>query len=147
MTEDKPELETQTAPETAPEPISEPATAVVTRAEIILDRLAEQQQLILDELRRLDDSGVIADQLRTLQHDVTVLSGLLPTVAHAQTAILDQITALRDEMRIIRGQLARLDNQNLLDELRAARQALDRVPDVVMNRWADTLLAAAKTPG
>jgi len=28
----------------------------------------------------------------------------------------------------------RLDNQNLLDELRAARQALDRVPDVVMNR-------------
>ena len=68
------------------------------------------------------------------------------TLALAQTLANGQ-TADLDEMRAIRGQLARLDNQNLLDELRAARQALDRVPDVVMNRWADTLLAAAKTPG
>ena len=56
MSEDpKPELETETAPETAPEPIAEPATAVVTRAEIILDRLAAQQQRILDDQAALAD--------------------------------------------------------------------------------------------
>ena len=134
MTEDKPELETQTAPETAPEPISEPATAVVTRAEIILDRLAEQQQLILDELRRLDDSGVIADQLRTLQHDVTVLSGLVPTVAHAQTGILDQITALDANLRGLGRVLA-----GFVDQMAAVEASIER--------WEASRLTAAKTPG
>ena len=84
----------------------------------------------LDELRRLDDSGDIADQLRTvldgqrtMQHDVTVLSGLLPTVAHAQTAVLD-------EMRTIRGQLAQLcsrDTETLREQLRDIRALQDRI--------------------
>jgi hypothetical protein len=141
MTEDKPELETETAPETAPEPIAEPATAVVTRAEIILDRLAAQQQRILDELRRLDDGGAIADQLRTvldsqrtLQHDVTVLSGLLPTVAHAQTSILDQIAALDANLRGLGRVLA-----GFVDQMAAVEASIER--------WEASRLTAAKTPG
>ena len=141
MSEEHREDQPEPATDTATEPVPEPATAVVTRAEIILDNLAAQQQRILDDQAALADQlRAVIDSQRLLGHDLTMTLALAQTLANGQTAVLD-------EMRAIRGQLARLDNQNLLDELRAARQALDRVPDVVMNRWADTLLAAAKTPG
>ena len=102
MSEDpKPELETETAPETAPEPISEPATAVVTRAEIILDNLAAQQQRILDDQAALADQlRAVIDSQRLLGHDLTMTLALAQTLANGQTAVLD-------EMRAIRGQLAR----------------------------------------
>ena len=105
MTEEHREELPETSTET---PVSEHETAVAAAVPLdelvlrILDEqavLAGQLQRILYELGRLDDSGAIADQLRTLQHDVTVLSGLVPTVAHAQTGILDQINAVDANLR------------------------------------------------
>lgn len=146
MAEDKPELETETAPETAPEPISEHEAAVAAAVpldDLILKILDEQRVLhkdLADQLRRLDDSGEGADHLRavldgqrTLQHDVTVLCGLLPTVAHAQTSILDQITALAAGG-------SRHDNQALLTELRAIRALLARHGDPVSRLEGDPYL-------
>jgi hypothetical protein len=146
MAEEHPEELTETITEA---PVSEHEAAVAAAVPLddlilrILDEqtaLAEQQRRILDELRRLDDSGDIADQLRagldgqrTLQHDVTVLCGLLPTVAHAQTAILDQITALAAGG-------ARLDNREVLNELRSLRDLLDRDGDRVTRLEGDPYL-------
>jgi hypothetical protein len=82
--------------EPAPDPVPEVATEGVT-----LDQLAEQ--------------------LRLLAHDVTVLMGLVPTVAHAQTSILDQITALNVALARLEG---REDEQTLLDEFRGLGRLL-----------------------
>jgi len=116
MSEDpKPELETETAPETAPEPISEPATAVVTRAEIILDNLAAQQQRILDDQAALADQlRAVIDSQRLLGHDLTM------TLARASCPRMARISS---------------------------RTAVCPLARVWARRWADTLLAAAKTPG
>jgi hypothetical protein len=94
----------------------------------------------LDELRRLDDSGDIADQLRTvldgqrtMQHDVTVLSGLLPTVAHAQTSILDQINALDANLRGLGRVLA-----GFVERMDAIEASIER--------WETSRLASATAP-
>jgi hypothetical protein len=132
MAEEHPEdpHETSTEP-----PVSDHETAVAAAVPLddLILRILDEQTALAEQLR------AVIDGQRLLGHDVTMTLALAQTLANGQTAVLD-------EMRAIRGQLARLDNQNLLEELRAARQALDRVPDVVMNRWADTLLAAAKAP-
>jgi hypothetical protein len=60
MSEEHREDQPEPATDTATEPVPEPATAVVTRAEIILDNLAAQQQRILD------DQAALADQLRAV---------------------------------------------------------------------------------
>ena len=126
-------------PETSIEPVSEHETAVAAAVPLdelvlrILDEqaaFAVQQQRILYELGRLDHSGAIAGQLRTLQHDVTVLSGLVPTVAHAQTGILDQITALRADLRALGKVLA------------AWTERLDAIEDYIERREPSRLTSA-----
>ena len=116
MSEEHPEdpHETSTEP-----PVSEHETAVAAAVPLddLLLRILDEQATLAEQLR------AVLDGQRTLQHDVTVLSGLLPTVAHAQTAVLD-------EMRAIRGQLAQLcsrDTETLREQLRDIRALQDRI--------------------
>jgi len=97
MAEDHPE----DLPETSTEPASEHEAAVA--AAVPLDDLM---------LRIIDEQTALADQLHTvldgqrlLGHDVTMTLALAQTLANGQTAILD-------EMRTIRGQLAQLGSRD-----------------------------------
>jgi hypothetical protein len=127
MAEDYNEPTPEPAPET--ELVPEPATEVVTSAEIILDHLAEQLRLVLDGQR--------------------MLQRVLPTVAHAQTAILDEMRAIR-EMLVHDD---KRDNEILLAELRAIREILARDGDRVrrlensFDSWVAASLTTASTPG
>ena len=100
MTEDKPEELTETSEH-------ETAVAAAVPLDDLLLRILDEQATLAEQLR------AVLDGQRTLQHDVTVLSGLLPTVAHAQTNILDQITALDANLRglgrVLAGWTERLD--------------------------------------
>ena len=144
MSADHPEELTEPATETATEPVPEPATAVVTRAEIILDNLAAQQQRILDDQAALADQlRAVIDSQRLLGHDLTMTLALAQTLANGQTAVLD-------EMRAIRGQLAQLcsrDTETLREQLRDIRALQDRI-DTRLRTSENGLasLTAAKTP-
>ena len=135
MAEDHPE----DLPETSTEPASEHEAAVA--AAVPLDDLM---------LRIIDEQTALADQLHTvldgqrlLGHDVTMTLALAQTLANGQTAILD-------EMRTIRGQLAQLcsrDTETLREQLRDIRAIQDRIDSRL--RTSENGLAsltAAKTP-
>jgi len=135
MAEDHPE----DLPETSTEPASEHEAAVA--AAVPLDDLM---------LRIIDEQTALADQLHTvldgqrlLGHDVTMTLALAQTLANGQTAILD-------EMRTIRGQLAQLgsrDAEALREQLRDIRAIQDRIDSRL--RTSENGLAsltAAKTP-
>jgi hypothetical protein len=124
-------------PETSTEPpVSEHKAAVAAAVPLddLILRILDEQAALADQLRSVaGDQGRIIEALRILAHDVTVLSGLVPTIAHAQTSILDQITALAAGG-------SRLDNQALLTELRAIRALLDRDGDRVTRLEGDPYL-------
>src|SRR5215472_10153065 len=136
MSEEHPEE----LPETTPEPVSEHKAAVAATVpldDLVLTILDEQRAVgkdLADQLRSVaPDQGRMIEAMRILAHDITVIGNLLPTVAHAQTAILDQLTA-----RSAAG--ARLDNREVLDELRAIRDLLARDGDRVRRLEGDPYL-------
>src|SRR6516164_4217391 len=99
MTEEHREELPETSTET---PVSEHETAVAAAVpldELVL-RILDEQAALAERLRGVaDDQGRIRDALGILAHDVTVVANLLPSVAHLQTAILDQINAVDANLR------------------------------------------------
>jgi len=112
MSEEHPEELTETSTEP---PVSEREAAVAAAVPLdLILRILDEQTALAEQIRNVaGNQGRMIDALHILQHDVTVLSGLLPTVAHAQTNILDQITALDANLRglgrVLAGWTERLD--------------------------------------
>jgi len=106
-----PELtqEHRPGPETAPEPAAE----VVTKAEIILDNLAEQLRLVLEEQRHIGDIAdivrdlgcfnaaliVIRDDQRTVLERLDTVAKAIRRLDANQAAVVDALRAILSHTR------------------------------------------------